>query len=362
MIKYMQPRDLPSSLLVLAMLLFVTFASSAIAAPHEEYQRLDRPVVAEGWVRPSADLPAQPVWGHANGLRVGISPFPGPRGLLRVYAPYLGQPEPVMINYIALEPVPAGQQARGLSELEFSRLDNVRGKRFWSADDLSDWTARDPAAPARGIVETIDGVESLRVFVIAEPFDNGAKVAVRLTFRADRPHEVGVATFKADDSVELEHCGVTATMGNYARLRQLHLADRIATPAQLWPEYKELGFTPHASFSLNDLQRTAEGDALVAATTDERDPAAATYAPLTKKHWHYEGEPATQTWRMPNPPSKLKALVNGRYVYWGSVAPIPGGLSFENFELVAPFQQGSEFWFGVAPMVSASPTPPIDAQ
>lgn len=355
----MQQRDMPSRRLVLAMLLLASFATGAVGAPQVNYLKLAPPIVEEGWVRPSAGKSAQPLWGHADGLRVGISPFPGPRGLLRVYAPYLDQPEPVMINFIAIEPIPAGQQTRGLSELEFSRLDSIRGKRFWSADDLSDWSPRDPAAPARGVVETVDGVETLRGFIVSEPFDNGANVAVRLTFRADRPHEVGIATFKSDDSVELEHCIVTATMGNYARLRRLHMADRVATPLQLWPEYTELGFTPHASFSLDQLPRTTEGDALVAATTDERQPQTAKYSALTKKHWHYQGKPATQTWRMPNPPSELKALVNGRYVYWGSLAPIPGGVSFENFELVAPFKQGSEFWFGVKPIVGPLPSPPI---
>ncbi len=29
--------------------------------------------------------------------------------------------------------------------------------------------------------------------------------------------------------------------------------------------------------------------------------------------------------------------------------PFPSGVAFDNFELIEPFQEGSEFWFGVMP-------------
>ena len=45
----------------------------------------------------------------------------------------------------------------------------------------------------------------------------------------------------------------------------------------------------------------------------------------------------------------LVARVNGRTTYWGSRAPIPGGIAYENFELEAPFAEGQEFRFGVVP-------------
>jgi len=41
--------------------------------------------------------------------------------------------------------------------------------------------------------------------------------------------------------------------------------------------------------------------------------------------------------------------VNGRTTYWGNSGKIPGGVSYENFELQAPFSVGQEFWFGVTP-------------
>jgi hypothetical protein len=309
------------------------------------------PAAIEGnWLRPAAAKDAVPRWGHAAGLQVGVAPLPGPRGLLRIYAPYLDHPEHVMINFIAIEPIPQGETERGLSELEFSKLDNVRGKRFWTADDLADLTPQQPTHPARGVIETVDGVECLRVYILAESFENGAHVAVRLTFRADRPHEVALATYAHEDSAPLDHCILTATMGNYARLRELHLADRVVTPGELWPDYDGNEFTPHARFPLADLQRTADGAAFVVATTDEPNPQQAEYAFLTRRHWRYQGKPALQRWQVADPDPKLEALVNGRRVYWGSLSPIPGGVSYENFELVAPFKQGGEFTFSVEPI------------
>ena len=43
-------------------------------------------------------------------------------------------------------------------------------------------------------------------------------------------------------------------------------------------------------------------------------------------------------------------LVSGRYCYWASEAPIPGGISYENFELLEPFRQGATFVFGIEPV------------
>lgn len=301
------------------------------------------------WIHP-ADAQSPPLWGHAAGLRIGLAPLRGPRGLLRVYAPYLNHPDGRVINFIAIEPIPHNETRRGLSELEYSRLDQSPGKRFWSRNDLNDLAPLPTEEPASGWLETIDGVECLRVFVLVERFDNGAHVCLRLTFRADRPHEVGVALFAHADSTPLAHCIATATMGNFARLRQLTLAERAVNARELWPNHLGDGFTRHASFGLSELQRTSDGAAVAVATPDEANPAAAQYAAGTRSHWHYVGETARQYWRCSNPPADLQVLVNGRTMYWASQSPIPGGVSFENFEMVAPFRNGGEFWFGVEPV------------
>jgi len=317
------------------------------------------PVVEGRWVRPAEASEERwerlPLWGHAEGLQVGLAHAGlGPRGLLRVYAPYLGNPAGRVINYIAVEPVLRGEKQRGFSELERSGLDGVAGKRFWSVADPAEREPRSALEPVRGEIVEIDGVECLRVWIQVEPFANGARVYVRLVFRADRPHEVALAAFAHEDSKPLGHCILTATMGNYARLRNLRLAaNETVSSLELWPDHRGNGFTPHATFPLSRLKRNAEGHAVVSATPDETDPAAARYAPETRPHWRYAGRVATQTWRCEDPDPALQVFVNGRYVYWNSQSPIPGGVSFENFEMVSPFRQGQEFIFAVEPVVAS---------
>ena len=59
------------------------------------------------WILPT-HAKSEPVWGIKNGISVGLWPTEGPRGLLRIYTPYLGQSFPQMVNYIAIEPVVGG--------------------------------------------------------------------------------------------------------------------------------------------------------------------------------------------------------------------------------------------------------------
>ncbi len=319
----------------------------ATAALPDSLQKLAAPVDEGLWVRPAANAAARPIWGHVNGLRVGLAPMPGPRGLLRIYAPYLGHPPERVINFVAVEPIVIGQSRRGFSELERSQLDGVRGKRFWSVDTLDDRSARQPEHPARGLLSRKGDVEILEVFILVERFSSGAHPYLRVRFRADRPNEVGLATFAQPDSRPMATCVLTATMGNYARLRQLQLADKVVLSTDLWPQFDGGGFAPPRQFSLDQLVRTPEGHAIVRATTDERDPSRTTYAPFTFQGWKYEGRRAIQYWRLESPPQDLFVRVNGRTKYWGSRSSIPGGISFENFEMVAPMLDAQEFWFGV---------------
>src|SRR5262249_33750149 len=77
---------------------------------------LGPPVVDGIWLRPARNGNAEPVWGIKDGIAIGLWPTSGPRGLIRIYAPYLGQRRPRMVNYISIEPVVKG--VRGQSELE----------------------------------------------------------------------------------------------------------------------------------------------------------------------------------------------------------------------------------------------------
>ena len=310
---------------------------------------LAAPEVDGIWIRPSQEFPSQPVWGHANGLRVGLWPLSGPRGLLRIYAPYLGHDASRMINYIAVEPMLRGETWRSLSEMEISQFDDTQGLRFWSADHPSAISSADPTRPARGAITREDEVEILTVYILIEPYRSGAHVYLRMRFRSDRPYEVGLAAYTHAGSAELSFCILTATMGNYARLRTLHLADETLSARDLWPRFSGREFARHVFFPLSRLIRTPAGDVLIVAAPDEADPTTADYEPGTPWHWRYTGDAATQYWRHEDPHPQIHAAVNGRTIYWGTQSLIPGGVAFENFELIEPFREGAEFWFGVVP-------------
>lgn len=311
------------------------------------WNELAPPEVGKLWVQPVPGKPARAVWGHANGMRVGIAPMPGPRGLLRIYTPYLGLAESRMINFIAVEPIPLGTNQRGFSELEMSDIDNKRGKKFWSADDSLGFVPVKEEYPARGIITEENGVQTLKVFIFVEPFRNGAKVFLQLKFYADRPFEVEITTFARKDSQKLGYCILTATMGNLARLRTLYLANCTKSASEFWPDYSDNAFAPHALFSVKEMIRDKNGYAYFITAPDEKNPQEAEYSSDTNAHWKYEGKVATQYWYCKRPDSLLMGLVNGRIVYWASKSPIPGGIAFENFEFKEPFRNGAEFVFGV---------------
>ena len=182
--------------------------------------------------------------------------------------------------------------------------------------------------------------------MLIEPFESGARPNVQMTIRSDRQYEDGQATIAHKESRPMAYCIVTATMGNFARLRQLYLAGTVVASQKLWRRYRRAGFARHRKFPLADLVRTPRGGVLVAATTDEPSPH------QVKAAWQYYGRKATQYWRCENPDPGLIAQVNGRFTYYKSKTPIPGGIAFENFELVEPFRNGAELGFGVTP-----PTP-----
>lgn len=317
--------------------------------PVKSWKELTPPEVNGKWIQPAQGKPAQPVWGLDKGMRVGIAPMGGPRGLLRIYTPYLGQPEGKMINFIAFEPISVGENHRGLSELEISELDGVRGKRFWSSNDSLQTNPLSEELPARGVIKKINGVEMLTVFIFSEPFNNGAKVYIRLRFFENRPYEIELSTYVCRDSKELKNFILTATMGNYARLRTLYLKNETKSSSDLWSDYKETDFATHVAFPLRKMIRDKNGRAYFIAAPNEKNPWGVTYSSDTNSHWKYEGLIATQYWYSKKPDSSLEGLVNGRFAYWASKSPIPGGIAFENFELKEKFRNGATFVFGVYP-------------
>jgi len=87
------------------------------------------------------------------------------------------------------------------------------------------------------VIDTVAGAQRLTVYVLVEPFGNGADVYVRVRFDARRPHEVALAAFANPASVPLSRLVLTATMGNYARLRRLQLRDRVVEPGAVWSDH-----------------------------------------------------------------------------------------------------------------------------
>jgi hypothetical protein len=311
-------------------------------------QAAAEPVVDGPWVRPAQQKNAEPIWGLAEGLRVGLWPTPGPRGLIRIYAPYLGQTRHRVINFVAIEPVVRGR--RGLSELEPSSSDGKAGKLIVSSDEpFAPEEHHATARAANGVVHTSNGRQRLSVSFALESFENGARPIVQATFRPEQRYEVEFRVFSQRGGSAMASCILTATMGNFARLRRVWLRDKVVEARDVWPRFQpdQLGFAPHATWRVAEL-RTREGEALVAATSDEVDPATARYDRDVAAGWYYVGKPATQYWRAAAEPG-LVVRANARQVYWASRARIPNGLAIENFEMEAPFHEGQSFTFGVDP-------------
>jgi len=250
-----------------------------------------------------------------------------------------------LINFIAIEPVVSGR--KGFSELESSQLDSVPGKRLWAVQ---------PDAPVGSVTNLVAGtvtrleagVERLTVGVGVERFENGAHVGLTLSQRSDAPDELQLVVHPQPDSTPIEYCILTATMGNKARARRLWLRDETVSSQELFPDYRDSGFTAHRLFSLDRLYQTAAGEVLAAITTDEPDPGSVDPAPAAA-HWRYRGVPVTQYWRKPAGTwhDDLEVAVNGRYTYWMSRHPIPGGVAFENFEIRERFRPGQRVVFGI---------------
>jgi hypothetical protein len=303
---------------------------------------------ATEWVRAGVNTNV-PVWGVRGGLLWAIPPGElrgrgGPRGLLRVGYPVLTNGGYDLVNFIAVEPIVNGR--RGFSELEPSQTDQRQGKLFWAVTDAVG-TNRNDLVPGR-VTRLPTGAEQLAVTVRVEPFANDAKVRLVITQRSDAPDEIKLTLHADPDSAPLDKCILTATMGNLIRARQLWLKDEVVNSLALYARHRGDGFAPHAVYAPDRLPRVEGRDVLVAITTDEADPAAAFPFPGTRR-WYYGGLPVTQYWRKPAAAvgPDLRAVVNARYTYWQTQRSIPGGVSFENFELNERFHEGQEFIFGI---------------
>jgi hypothetical protein len=303
------------------------------------------PLAAAEFIRPAADDPL--VYGIKGGICVAVHPSAldgrpqgGPRGLLRVG--YEENGKFYLINYIAVEPVVGDNQ--GLSELENGE-DGKPGKRFWVGDSRDDGGPGKKGNKAGRVAETPAG-RVLSFVLHVEPFDNGARPVVEVSIFEKTPNRIRLRTFSGPDGATMKRCALTATMGNQSRCRHLWLRSEAMFAPDLFAGYTGTDFVEKKPYGPDDLFRTKDGDVVAAISPDEFEPREVW--PLPKDGWHHDGKWLAQYWLKPKGTfdRSLRCRGNGRRVYWGGSVPIPGGLSYENFEFREAFRPGQEVWFG----------------
>lgn len=305
------------------------------------------------WITP-ATKDGKPVWGAKGGVVFALWPGSlssagrgGPRGLIRVGYERDGKTR--LINFIAVEPVNE-KRAKGFSELEWSAADKQRGKRMWASTSrlLSGAPSVAPSGRITRAGGAKSGVEELSVVIHVEKFQNGCHPYLVASIRSDRPEELVLTVFHKRDSAKMRQCILTATMGNYERLRLLWLKEEVVHSHKLYRSYEGKDFVEKQLYPLKKLFVDGGGDIVVAATTDEEDPRSVRAAPWFS-WWNYKAEKVTQYWRKPKGEYRgdLQVRVNGRAYYWASNLLIPNGAAFENFEMREKYYPGQKFIFGI---------------
>ena len=192
------------------------------------------------------------------------------------------------------------------------------------------------------------GVEQLDVTIRVERFLNGAHGYLVVSQRSDAPDEIRLTIHSEAGSANMEYCILTATMGNRVRARDLWLNHETVSSLDLYSDYQGNGFVPHTFFGSNRLRRTAVGDVMAAITNDEPEGRIIWPWPAAP-NWNYRGAKVTQYWKKTAGTIRddLHVAVNARYTFWASNDPIPGGISYENFEFRERYFDGQSFVFGI---------------
>lgn len=322
------------------------------------------------WIRPEGtDDPA--LWGIRNGIVFALWPYGletekslyggGPRGLVRMGFEHDGKK--YLLNFLAIEPVVKGDIE--FSEISPSMADGRWGKLMWASDDANP-TSFHPTANTTGYITRPDlensAIEELAVYVFIERFMSGAHPYLRLSIRNDRPEEVCIEVFNREDSDSMDFCNITATMGNYSRLRQIHLKNKTIDARKLYKDYTGIDFVEKETYPVEDFLQSDHGDYFAFATTNESLEELMDWPAdsLAKRRGSWKYRPPvklTQYWRKekPKPNANLHLRVNGRYKYWSGGSrdeslymEIPGGASFENFELREKYHKGQKLYYGIS--------------
>ncbi len=305
---------------------------------------------AGDFITPQKDSDA-PIWGVRNGIVVGIPPARigfgrngGPRGLIRVGFEENGKL--YFINFLADAPITTDGRV-GQSELDASPYDRQPGIRIFAypsefVNRYNYW--RDRELPRIVHVATIKpaGIAAVMDMVFRyEKFPNGAQPYFVVAFRADRPREVAFFAYREPGSAELKRNVLSSTFGNLTRCRQAFLRDRVVDSRELWPRYRGYDFAPIQPFYLPELRRNRAGDVVFAVRPNEERP--------WEGHSNYPHPyRMTQYWRVPRDSfdDTLGGWVNGRYMFWKTSYPVPGGISYENVGVASAFKEGQLQIFG----------------
>jgi hypothetical protein len=310
------------------------------------------------------------IWGRTDGVIFGLpSPggMPGPRGLIRIGIIGKESRRPELINFIAIEPVTVGPGSRfsrmGFSELEPSQLDpGQRGKRLWVYVPGDEDRAKAVGGELVTLPTKPQPIEQLTVRIEVEKYAaNDAKVYVIARMESDKPDEIAFSVYQHTDSAPVEELTLTATMGNYERLRYLWLRNRLVDSRVLYDHEKAdpYGFMECENYPLPDMLRNWGGDAVVLATSNEDNPGAVEVP--KPSWWTYRSIRLTQYWRVPAKDIQpdLRVKVNGRRFYWMTQTTVPGGAAFENFELRQRYVPGQVFVFGLTTQEPWQFQPPL---
>ncbi|SFP81781.1 hypothetical protein SAMN05444277_102104 [Parafilimonas terrae] len=358
--------------------LFPLFVLALFVCKKSETQTISENIK---WIRPvNEKSPA--VWGIRNGIVFGLWPYDienpvkekegGPRGLIRVGYEFKGHID--MINFIAVEPVVNGEME--FSEISPSRVDGKWGKLMW-ASDSSNSGRYYPAAISRGVITHPDArhpdVEQLSLYVFMEQFLNGAHPYLKISIRSDNPEELCFEILNEENSAPMQRCALTATMGNYSRLRLLYLKNKVIKAGELYNGFDGIDFIEKKIYPLNELLRDKNDDYIVLAETNESFASLSSWPQqeVYYARWSWRYRPffkLTQYWKKEKlqADTSLSVRVNGRAKYWSGGSAnknvyidIPGGVAFENFEMREKYYSGQKFYFGLTRKTPADIVPQV---
>lgn len=321
------------------------------------------------WIRPET-LTDKQQWGlhegiifslWPSGVETGDKGAGGPRGLLRVG--YEHQGKIYLINYIAIEPIVDGKIE--FSEISPSATDGKWGKLIWPGNSEAD-DAYDPANLTRGVISHPDPskpqTEQLTLFLFMEQYMDKAAPFLKISIRSDKPEEICFEINNKANSAHMDRCALTATMGNYSRLRLLHLDKQVIDSRKVYAGYDGIDFIEKEAYPVTQMLKLKDGSPIALATQNESMAELSTWptdsAYYAKRGWRYRPDfKLTQYWRKDGAtydPS-LQVRVNGRAKYWAVASRdpkqyvnLPGGAAFENFELREKYYPGQKFIYGLS--------------